>query len=68
MPRKYTLKEWLKTKGLTPEQFAPQVGCDRATIYRIMGNSGYDPKLSTALAIEKATKGAVPMRALAREE
>ena len=64
MAKAMTLREWLNNKGLTPEQFAAQIGRERTTIYRILKEDGYAPRADTLLAIQTATRGRVTMQSL----
>jgi transposase len=51
-----TLGEWLKVRGMSPDQFANKLGVHRATVYRDIANGC--PK-SRAPQIVSATKGEV---------
>lgn len=55
-----TLKQYFKKYGLLQNCFADRVGASPASLSRII-NLGYAPSLKLALAIEKETKGEVPI-------
>lgn len=55
-----TLKEYFKKYGLIQNCFADRVGASPAALNRIL-KQGYAPSLKLALAIEKETKGEVPI-------
>lgn len=60
------MKEYLDTNGLKGKAFAASLGLTYATIYNIIYKGGC--KLSTALAIEKATRGKVRVEDLMERE
>ena len=54
------LAKYLKRNGLTPQEFAASAGLPRITVWRIAeGKRGAG--ISMALALEKATGGAIKM-------
>ena len=57
------LNDYLEQQGITMTGFARKIGVHPKTIGFII--DGYDTKLSVALKIEKATKGAVKCKDLA---
>ena len=60
-----TLKEWLRDKNKTQEEFAEKVDVDRTTISNLV-NGRKTPSLDLALRISKATGDDVPTEAWAR--
>jgi hypothetical protein len=44
----------LRTAGLTPRQFAPIVGCNFTTLYRIINDETPDPHSLTARSLERS--------------
>jgi DNA-binding XRE family transcriptional regulator len=54
------LEQYLKTAGLTDEQFSSIVGVSRPTITRIR-NGSHMPSVKTALAISRASDGQVSL-------
>ena len=57
------LNDYLEQEGITMTRFARKIGVHRHTLISIL--EGYDTKLSVALKIEEATKGAVKCKDLA---
>lgn len=55
------LRAWLQSSQVTVSELARRSGLTRQTLYNLM--AGGAPTLATALAIETATGGAVPLRA-----
>ena len=60
----HPLAKFLKARNLSQGQFAEMAGVSRSVINRVL--SGDRPRFSVpaALAIERATRGAVDLRAL----
>lgn len=44
----------LRTAGISPRQFAPIVGCNFTTLYRIIGDETPDPHSLTTQSLERA--------------
>ena len=64
MSHRTLLAVYLADQKLTAGEFAKRVNADRSQIYRCAsGKRG--PSVELAIAIEKATKGAVPVEAWA---
>lgn len=61
------LAAYLRTKGLTQRQFAAMIGVNQSVVCRFASNAA-TPKLKTALLIEAATDGEVPVSSWARDE
>jgi DNA-binding XRE family transcriptional regulator len=59
------LKEYLKSRNLSIEEFSEITNLHRNTIYCCIRQKT-EPKLTTALKIADATKGKVTMRELAK--
>ena len=54
-----SLKQWLKSKGLTARAFAKQVRCHESVISRLL--RGASPSYNTLKLIERATGGRVKL-------
>lgn len=57
------LATYLKTNRITQAQFANDVGITQGALSKLCSSNGEFIALDTALRIEKATGGAVPMTA-----
>ena len=55
---KERLKKWIEARDLTHEAFAAMIGCDRTMVGSMLSGRRM-PGRTTALLIEKITKGAV---------
>ena len=53
------LKTYLEANKIRQEDFAPEIGITQSALSKIC-NGVNTPRLGTALAIERATRGAVP--------
>lgn len=61
------LAEYLKTHGLTLRTFAAQIEAPFSLVWRwVQPGSTASPGIRYALAVESATRGAVPVRAWVR--
>ena len=56
-----TLSDYLESTGLRQSDFGEMVGIGQAMVSRLKNGTAL-PSLSLALAIERATSGAVPVR------
>lgn len=60
------LREYLEINGIKQRSFAKKIGISEFTLHHIL-NRNKDIMLSTALAIEKETKGKVKCKDLAKK-
>lgn len=63
------LRAWLADHGMSVDAFAVVAGIDRATVYSYLSErSKRRPSIDSAVAIERATQGAVPASSWANEK
>ncbi|WP_092886859.1 helix-turn-helix transcriptional regulator [Roseicitreum antarcticum] len=62
-----TLSAYLSREGIRQGDFAKRVGLTQATVSRLARNA-MRPRLETALTIERATGGAVPVSSWGQSE
>lgn len=55
------LGEWLRAKGMGQEEFASRAGVSQSQVSRLVAGKRRNPGTRVALAIERATDGAVPV-------
>lgn len=66
-PKPLTLKAWLKENNVPQKEFADALGFHQSKLSRLIGEKTR-PSVDDALAIELATKHAVPVSSWAKEK